>query len=336
MTKTGGLLLAVCVVTLLSTVVLGARAQYSRDLRKIAASYGFAPPVSNDRIVTLSSSFTKVILEEEGRKMHFNGVLIWLNGVVAKAGNSWMLMDQDLRNIVHPLLRPDSAVENQGSRIVVLDAGHGGKDQGTRGRRGTLEKKVIMDIARRVARKLQDSQVAVQMTRTDDTYLSLSERCQKAQKYGADVFVSIHANSTADSAAFGLESFVMTSPGCAGTITSRPDPRSYTGNRREPANMLLGYYVQKGVLSCTGGFDRGVKRARFEVLRNMNCASVLVECGFLSNAREESMLNDPRYREAVANGIARGILTYLSRARSVQADLDRTARKATVAGHGQM
>jgi len=321
---------------LLSTAVWGARAQYSRDLRKIAASYGFAPPVSNDRTVALNSSFTKMILEEEGRRMHFNGVLIWLNGVVARAGNSWLLMDQDLRNIVHPLLRPDSAVEDQGSRIVVLDAGHGGKDQGTRGIRRTLEKKVTMDIAKRVARKLQDSQVVVQMTRADDTYVALSERCQKAQRYGADVFVSIHANSTADPLVSGMESFVMTSPGCTGTISSRPDPRSYAGNRKEPANMLLGYYVQKGVLSCTGALDRGVKRARFEVLRNMDCAAVLVECGFLSNAREESMLNDPRYREAVANGIARGVLTYLSRVRSVQADLDRTGRKARVTDHGQM
>ncbi|MEI6219314.1 MAG: N-acetylmuramoyl-L-alanine amidase, partial [bacterium] len=256
--------------------------------------------------------------------------------VVAKAGNSWLLMDQDLRNIVHPLLRPDSAVADQGSRIVVLDAGHGGKDQGTRGCRGTLEKKVTMDIVKRVARKLQDSQVAVQMTRADDTYVSLNERCQKARKYGADVFVSIHANSTADATVCGMESFVMTSPGCVGTISGRPDPRSYAGNGSEPANMLLGYYVQKGVLSCTGGSDRGVKRARFEVLRNINCASVLVECGFLSNNREESMLNDPRYREAVANGVARGILTYLSRARSVQADLDRTGRKARVNARGQI
>ncbi|MEI6217855.1 MAG: hypothetical protein WCP86_03070, partial [bacterium] len=84
--KIGGLLLFVCLLFLFSTVVLGARAQYSRDLRKIAASYGFAPPSADSHIVALNSSFTKMVFEEEGRRMHFNGVLIWLNGVVAKAG----------------------------------------------------------------------------------------------------------------------------------------------------------------------------------------------------------------------------------------------------------
>lgn len=321
---------------LLATAAFGAWAQYSRDLRKIAASYGFEPPSSNGRTVVLSSSFTRMTFEEDTRKMYFNGVLIWMNGVVSAVGNRWLLMDQDLRSVVHPLLRPDSAVATEGSRVVVLDPGHGGKDQGTAGSRGTLEKKVAIDVAKRVARKLQDSQVVVRMTRTTDTYVSLSDRCQKAAQWGADVFVSIHVNGTADSSVSGLESFVLASPGCVGTNTRRPDPRSYEGNKHDPANMLLGYYVHKGLLSCTGGQDRGVKRARFEVLRNVNCASLLVECGFLSNVREESRLNDPRYRDAVANGIARGILTYLSRVRSAKADLDRLVPQDRVTSHGRM
>lgn len=321
-------------LTLTSTLGFGAWTQYSRDLRKIAAAYGLAPPSASGNAVVLSSSFTKMVFEEDARKMSFNGVLIWMNGAVSKSENRWLLMDQDLRNVVHPLLRPDSAVAGEGTRLVVLDPGHGGKDQGAAGRSGTLEKKVVLDVAKRVARKLQDSQIAVKMTRTTDTYLSLAERCEKSGSWGADLFLSIHANSANDSSVSGVESYVMTSQGCAGTNTRRSDPRRYKGNTHDPANMLLGYYVQKGLLSCTGGQDRGVKRARFEVLRDINCTAALVECGFMSNAREESKLNDPRYRDALANGIARGILTYLSRARSAKADLDRAAPQVRVPTRG--
>ena len=329
-TKTWQIMLSVSAFVLLATAGFGAWAQYSRDIRKVAASYGFAPPFMSGRTVVLSSSYTRMIFEEEARKMTFNGVMIWMNGGLAKAGNSWMLTDQDLRYVVHPLLRPDSAVAKEGSRVVVLDPGHGGKDQGTMGRRGTLEKKVILDVAKRVAKKLQDSQIIVRLTRSTDTFITLDERCQKAGQWGASVFVSIHANSAADPLVSGLESFVIASPGCAGTNTRRIDPRAYTGNKHDQANMLLSYYVQKGLLSCTGGEDRGVKRSRFEVLRDTDCPAVLVECGFLSNVREESKLNDPRYRDAVANGIARGILTYLSRVRSAKADLDRIVTQAKV------
>ncbi|MEI6971924.1 MAG: N-acetylmuramoyl-L-alanine amidase [bacterium] len=320
---------------LCTTVCQGAWSQYSRDLRKIAATYGLAPPFASGRNIILSSSFTKMVFEEDARKMSFNGVIVWMNGAVSRSDNRWLLMDQDLKNVVHPLLRPDSAVAGEGSRTVVLDPGHGGKDQGTAGARGTMEKRVVLDVAKRVARKLQDSQVIVRMTRSTDTYLSLAERCRKAGSLGADVFVSIHANSAADRSVSGIESFVMTSQGCAGTNTRRPDPRAYSGNGHDPANMLLGYYVQKGLLSCSEAQDRGVKRARFEVLRDIGSPAVLVECGFLSNSREESKLNDPRYRDAVANGIARGILTYLSRARSAKVDLDRAARQARVTARSQ-
>lgn len=330
------IVLVVFTLVVAATAGFGAWAQYSRDLRKVAASYGFAPPCPSGRTVALNSSYTKMIFEEEARKMSFNGVVIWMNSGLGRVGNTWMLADQDLRNVVHPLLRPDSAVVREGSRIVVLDPGHGGKDQGTMGRRGTLEKKVVLDVAKRVAKKLQDSQVVVRMTRSTDEYLSLDERCRKASQWEGNVFVSIHANSASDASVSGLESFVIASPGCAGTNTRRVDTRSYAGNKHDAANMLLAYYVQKGLLSCTSGEDRGVKRSRFEVLRDTDCAAVLVECGFLSNVREESKLNDPRYRDAAANGIARGILTYLSRVRSAKADMDRAVPQVRVGDRGQI
>jgi len=326
-------LLLLVVMATASTVT---RVQYSRDLRKLAASYGFAPPSVSGRLVALSSSFTKMIFEVDSRKLYFNGALIWMNGTLAKAGSGWMLIDQDLRNVVDPLLRPDSALAGEKGGVVVLDAGHGGLDQGAAGRSNALEKKIAMDIVKRVAAKLHDADVPVRMTRSGDSFLSLSERCSNAERMGAGVFVSVHINHADSVAVSGLETYIITPPGCSGTVSKRPDYRTYSGNRHDAANMILGYYVHKGLLSCTKAIDRGIKRARFQVLRDINCPAVLAECGFLSNSREEAMLVDPRYRDVIADGISRGITTYLrSLAKSSDNGLDRAARADTVTARNQ-
>ena len=296
----------------------GLSAYYSaQNVRRLASLYGFATPEVRDRMLTLRGAATTVVLEQDTRKLYFNGVLVWLHGGVNRVGNQWLLQEADIPVVLDPLLRPDRAVRGGDSRIVVLDPGHGGKDSGTVGRQAS-EKMIALDIARRVAERLRESQVTVCLTRTADSTVSLDDRCGDSARWNADAFVSIHCNSAADASVSGVETFVMTAAGCAGTASRRADARVYSGNRNDPANMVLGYYLQKGVLVCARGADRGIKRARFEVLRDSRCPAALVECGFLSNRREESMLMDPRYRESVAEGISRGLLTFLARIRNAR------------------
>lgn len=300
----------------------------ARDLRKIAATNGFGPPSFGDRNVVLRSSFSKMVFEENSRRLMYNNTLVWMNEPLAGSGSRWYVSRPDAAETVAPLLRPYEAVRGEGSAVVVLDPGHGGRDNGAKSRRNILEKKAALDIARRVESRLKASRVAVRLTRNSDTYISLSERCRLAAKDKADLFVSIHLNYTSDRSVSGIESFIMPSVGCAGTISSRGDDNVYYGNLSGPANMLLAYYVHTGLTSCTRAEDRGIKRSRFQVLRDVKCPAVLVECGFLSNSREEARILDPRYRDAVAEGISRGIITYLNRVKSANAPAaDRGGRR---------
>ena len=100
----------------------------------------------------------------------------------------------------------------------------------------------------------------------------------------------------------------------------------YAGNRNDAANTVLGYYVHKGLMLNANSADRGIKRARFQVLRDAPCPAVLIECGFLSNDRQEAKLLDPSYADKIAEGLTRGILIYLERVRRAHSILDRAAR----------
>jgi N-acetylmuramoyl-L-alanine amidase len=301
----------------------GKKSKPDRDLKKLASFYGFPSPSRKNKTVTLKSKYTTMVFEEGSRKLRFNNLLVWMHEPLTVSGRSWNLERDDIDAVVDPLLRADNVLSDQGRQVVVIDAGHGGSDSGAIGRRGSREKDIALDLAKRVKRKLADSQVTVRLTREKDRTCSLSARCRKANKWDADVFVSIHLNSAKDPAASGIESYVIAVAGGRSTDGHRTDERSYTGNDHEKASMVLGYYVQKGLLSYAGGTDRGLKRSRFQVLRDVDCPSVLVECGFLSNASEEKKLLDPGHKEKLAEGIARGILTYLCRVRSAQAELDK-------------
>jgi N-acetylmuramoyl-L-alanine amidase len=198
-------------------------------------------------------------------------------------------------------------------RTVVLDPGHGGEDSGAVGAQRVCEKKVALDVAARVAARLRDSGVVVRMTRTQDQTLPLYQRPACARRWGADLFVSMHLNSSRNDDAAGLETYIVPAAGYPSTSSTRADSRSCDGNRFDAQNALLAYYLQRGVLSTARIPDRGIKRARFEVLTEAPCPAALVECGFVSNRSEARRLRDAEYREALADGISRGILTYISR-----------------------
>jgi len=256
--------------------------------------------------------------EAQSRRFVYNGVLIYLNGSVQSADSGWTLFRSDLDDVVDALLHPPLSLAPQRIETVVLDPGHGGHDKGTVSNRRVEEKRVTLDVAKRVSQKLQAAGVRVRMTRDRDVYLSLDQRAVFANKVKADVFVSIHMNAADDRSVSGVETFVLASPGFPSTVStavSDRDQLTYPGNRCGPANMLLGYYVQRNLLHYAGAGDRGVKRTRFYVLRNVGCPAVLAECGFLSNPGEEEKVLSRKYRDALAEGVARGILTYISEAR---------------------
>jgi len=168
-------------------------------------------------------------------------------------------------------------------RTVVVDAGHGGIDKGARGVDGSLEKKYALDTAKRVERGLRRAGYRVVMTRKGDYFVTLPKRAAISNRQRGAVFVSIHYNWARNSGANGTETFYHSS-------------RSYP----------LAANIQRELSRHSN--NRGVKRARFHVLRNNARPAVLVEGGFLSNASEARKVRSPFYRQRLADAIVRGIV----------------------------
>ena len=168
---------------------------------------------------------------------------------------------------------------------VVVDAGHGGKDNGAFRRYGGAEKIATLDVAKRLDRKLRESQLKTVMTRSSDQFISLDERVRIENEQKNSIFVSIHFN---DSRKRGIHGF---------------DTYYHSANSRELANR-----IQAKLTTIPHSANRGVHTANFRVLRLASYPSVLVECGFLSNRAEGDKARDSEYRELLADRIAEAIV----------------------------
>ncbi len=299
-------------------------------LKTVARTYGLEYETPRKEVITLNSQWTSLEFTTGSRKLQANGLLIWLLEPISLARRRPALDLEDAQLLIDPLLHPDDHLSRLGHHVVVLDPGHGGRDPGARSKRGQEEKDVVLDIAAQTRRILANAGYNVYMTRDTDRYLTLDERSAKARKWKADLFVSIHMNSSADRTSSGRETFVLSASGHQSTNdrgnADRANRLSHPGNRYDAANMILGYYVHKNIMKGIPGIDRGLKRARFQVLKNAPCPSLLVECGFLSNANEDQQFSSVAYRRKTAEALAAGIMNYLAavqRAKAAEPELSR-------------
>jgi len=164
--------------------------------------------------------------------------------------------------------------------------------------------------------------VKVVQSRLSDFFISLSERPTMTDNYKDPIFVSVHFNSAEwKPSANGIEVYALPPPKLP--ITGKaPDPildrRKCEGNAIEPASFVLANILHHTLLGKTGGFDRGVKRARYSVLRHSNVPSILIECAFLTNEQEAKNIHSSAWREKFAQAIADGILAYMELANQKQ------------------
>ncbi|MEH2435979.1 MAG: N-acetylmuramoyl-L-alanine amidase [Nostoc sp.] len=190
-----------------------------------------------------------------------------------------------------PLTQPLRRVTN-GRVVVIIDPGHGGKDSGALGIGGAREKDVILPIGKRLAEILQQHGVQVIMTRDSDYFVTLPGRVQLAERANADVFVSIHANSAG---------------------ASRPDVNGLEVYYYD-SGLDLARIVRSSILQNISTIkDRGVRRARFYVLRKSSMPSILVETGYMTGREDMARLRTSAYQNKMAEAIARGVLQYLKR-----------------------
>ena len=186
-------------------------------------------------------------------------------------------------------------------KIIAIDAGHGGYDPGAVGAKGTKEKEVNLDIAKRAAKLLESRGATVVMTRSGDQEIGLDQRTSKANTKKANLFVSIHINAAESTALSGTMTFVH-----SGSIT----------NTRIKESNRLAKNIQSELVRGLGLKDMGVRYADFAVLRTSSMPAVLCELAFISNAAEEKKMNTDSFRNKAAEAIVKGIGLYFSEKRN--------------------
>ena len=198
------------------------------------------------------------------------------------------------------------------ARTIVIDPGHGGRQPGTRSILGNqFEKDLTLDWAIRLRGLLESRGWKVTLTRTNDIDLTLAERVDIAEATGAEVFVSLHFNSSFPSQqAAGLETYCLTPHGMASHVVREYADevgRLFPNNAHDAANLRLAVEIHRDVIASTGSEDRGVRHARFmDVLRWQNRPAILVEGGYLSNPDEARRIQAPEFRQRLAEGVAAG------------------------------
>jgi len=214
---------------------------------------------------------------------------------------------------------------------IVVDAGHGGHDTGTIGPNGLLEKDLVLDVALRLGKLLEDKLGAdVVYTRKDDTFIPLETRTAIANQNQADLFISVHANSSPDPAARGVETYYLnfTRSREALEVAARENAVSETSvhdlqdlvkkialkekideSREFAATVQKSLYAGEAAKN-PGVKDRGVKKAPFIVLIGANMPSILAEISFVSNPKDERKLRTPEYRQRIAESLYRGVARY--------------------------
>lgn len=242
------------------------------------------------------------------------GAGVQVSGVIQPSGKSLSLQLQRTQAVIVPPLpdedpvpvRPPTPVPPRnptpsptprpvpkGKVVVAIDPGHGGRDPGAVGIRGLREKDIVIDISRQVTQLLEQQGVQAIMTRTDDREVSLESRVQMAERVNASLFVSIHANAI---------------------NMSRPDVNGIE-TYYYSSGLGLSRTIHRSILQGTGSRDRGVRQARFYVLRRTSMPATLLEVGFVTGAEDAARLSNAGYRTQMAQAIARGILQYIQQGR---------------------
>ena len=243
-----------------------------------------------------------------------NGTRVFLGSPGLLQKDKFLLAKQDVEKTLLPLILPQKSPMPPKLYHIVLDPGHGGKDPGAQSQIfGLKEKELNLDIAKRVKRKLEIFGYKVTLTREKDRYLSLRERTAIAERRKADLFISIHFNASSTKTANGVETYCLAPVGqpSSNEVKSQANYQTrYPGNQKDCWNILCAYYVQSTLVRTLGAVDRGVKRARFSVLRTATMPSILVEVGYITNAQEVKKIKTEAYRQKVAQSIANGVFLY--------------------------
>ncbi|MGI8431107.1 MAG: N-acetylmuramoyl-L-alanine amidase family protein [Chthoniobacterales bacterium] len=293
-------------------VKIGGREYLSAD--NIAKFYGLPTGVApSEKHLRLANANGSVDFQLHSREVMINGVRNWLCFPVAEKDGQFLVSRVDLSKTLEPQLRPQMIPNLGHFKTVVLDPGHGGYDKGAVSAYG-CEKDFALDVAKNIKPLLEAKGLEVKMTRTSDVFVPLELRARIANATKDSIFVSIHFNATdANPSAQGFEIFSLTPRGAPSTADDALALRfmnMQAGSPVDAPSLALSMSVFHSVVGHFSEVDRGIKRARFAVLRLTKIPAILVEGGFLTERAESRLVAQSAWRAKLAQSIATGIVNY--------------------------
>jgi N-acetylmuramoyl-L-alanine amidase len=261
---------------------------------------------------TLTTSNDVFVIQTKSLVAKWNGMDLYFGFEPQLIDDQLFVHVLDLKKNIEPLLHR-FVLPEKNNRVIVIDAGHGGlKGLGTTNIvNNRQEKEYTLDWARRLEPLLATNGWRVFLTRTNDADISLGDRVVFADEHKADLFISLHFNSPGLNQA-GVETFCTTPTGMPSTLKREfPDDPSlvFPNNAFDAENLKLALRLHEALVHADNTSDHGVKRARFmSVLRAQNRPAVLIEGGFLSNPREARRIDDPAYRQKLAEAVASALV----------------------------
>ena len=292
-------------------IKVGARDYLSAE--NIAKFYGLLGNVdSTGKSVVLNNGRNQLQLTLNSREAIVNGVRNWFCFPVIAKDDKFLVSRIDLAKTIEPQLRPQMIQRKGKVQTVVLDAGHGGFDKGAQSGFGS-EKQYALDVVRLLRPMLQAKGFKVILTREHDVFLPLPLRAHIANQTRDSIFVSIHFNATSNRDASGFEIFSLTPRGAPSTADDALALRfvnMQAGSPVDAQSFELSVAVFHSMLGHIPEVDRGIKRARFAVLRLTTIPAILVEGGFLSETNDSRSVANPAWRTKLAEAICTGIENY--------------------------
>lgn len=285
------------------------------SLGEVAGFYGMgneSSPEPNTR--KYRGDRRELVVARNSRLIILNGIAHWLAFPVRQQGEAMLVSRLDLGKTIEPAFRPQMIPGFKPVTTVVIDAGHGGADRGAKSPY-EYEKNFALDVSRRVRDELKKAGLKVVMTRNSDSFVELPKRAAIANRIPNSILVSIHFNAADwNRQANGFEIFCVTPRGAPSTAyeqVSTKDMAEAAGNESDLQSFALANAVYHSMHGRMEMFDRGVKRARFAVLRLAKVPAILVEGGFLTNPDDARKVASRQWRDDYAESIARGVLEYV-------------------------
>jgi N-acetylmuramoyl-L-alanine amidase len=282
-------------------------------MKDVKSFYQFQRYERDGRHLWLRTNTLMLKATQDSDDLFMNNVKFCMSYPAIARESDLLISRMDLAKLVEPVLRPKFIEKPIVFDTVVLDAGHGGQDTGTRGVLG-WEKDYALDTTLRLKKLLEAKGFKIRMTRSTDVFIEKQDRTKIANAIPTSIFVSVHYNSggSRGNSASGIETYALSPHGAASTDkgSSTSDLQEFSGNDRDSENIALATAVHAMVLFKVKCQDRGIRRARWSVLTGLERPGILFEGGFITNQEEGSRVHTSTYRDQLADAMCQGILRY--------------------------